>query len=82
MVMITRYKSRNQSYFIICDIEVTVTIQSVKECVCVCSNANPLHYYMLWVPCKAECGLFSNLAPLGQKVKSSASSWLDLLEKH
>ena len=36
----------------------------------VCSNANPLHFYALRVPRKAEdgvkCGLFPNHAPLGQ----------------
>ena len=39
-------------------------------CVCVCSNANPLHYYVLGF-CAGridgiECGLFSNHAPLVQ----------------
>ena len=39
-------------------------------CVCVCSNANPLHYYVLQVPLKwridgVRCGLSSNHAPLG-----------------
>ena len=37
---------------------------------CVCSNANPLHYYALQVPRKVmdgvKCGLFSNHAPLGR----------------
>ena len=38
--------------------------------ICVCSNANPLHYYVLRIPRKAddgvEGGLFSIHAPLGQ----------------
>ena len=27
---------------------------STSKCVCVCSNANPLHYYVLWVPRKVD----------------------------
>ena len=41
-----------------------------RMCVYVCSNANPLHYYVFQILRRAdiwlECDLFSNHAPLGQ----------------
>ena len=44
--------------------------QDISLQICVCSNANPLHYYVLEVPRHVdrwrECGLFLNHALLGQ----------------
>ena len=32
----------------------TFRVTLVAHCMCVCSNANPLHYYMLRVPRRAD----------------------------